>query len=206
MKLIDLSYSIENGMPTHPYDNEPTLFQDRFLEKDEYNNYCFQTGTHTGTHVDSPMHLTKSTSYISEYDLENFCGEACVLDVSEEEIIKYKDSYKEKLKNNSIVLLYTGHEKKYGQKEYYTTHPVIDFSMAEFLVESNVKLIGMDTPSPDKHPFLIHKYLFSKKMCLLENLCNLGLLLNENRIELFAFPLKIKADASLVRAVARIAY
>lgn len=204
MTLIDLSYSIENGMPIHPYDKKPKLTQDKFIVKDEYNNFWVESGTHAGTHLDSPMHLTDSANYISEYDLGRFCGEACVLDVSGEEIIGYNNEFSHRVKNKNIVLLYTGFEEKYGKKEYYTRHPVLDIGMAEFLVEKKVKLIGMDLPSPDRFPFLIHKYLLSRDVFILENLCNLKLLINKNNIEVFAFPLKIRADASWVRAVARI--
>jgi kynurenine formamidase len=38
---------------------------------------------------------------------------------------------------------------------------------------------------------------------MIENLTNLGKLVDVNEIELMAFPLKIEAEASLIRVVAR---
>lgn len=204
MKLVDLSNWIEQGMPTHPYDEKPDIIQDKFLNRDKYNNYTINAGTHIGTHIDSPMHLTESTKYIGEYELENFCGKACVIDARGMNIIKYEPQYEELIKNKDIVLLYTGFDKEYGSYNYYNSHPVIDKSFAELIVREGIKLIGMDMPSPDRYPFEIHKYLFSKGIFILENLRNLECLLNENNIEFYAFPLKIKTDASLVRAIARV--
>ncbi|TCT15630.1 putative cyclase [Natranaerovirga pectinivora] len=55
--FIDLSCTIENGMPVHPFDSEVKLYQDRFLEKNKYNNSRLETGMHAGTHIDIPRHL-----------------------------------------------------------------------------------------------------------------------------------------------------
>ncbi|GEM_PF-6446833 len=51
-KYIDLSYTIENGLSTHPYDEELKLYQNRFLVKDKYNDTKLETGMHVGTHID----------------------------------------------------------------------------------------------------------------------------------------------------------
>jgi len=204
LKLVDLSNWIEQDMPVYPSDEKPDLIQDKFLDIDKYNNFTIKTGTHVGTHIDSPMHLTNSTKFIGEYSLENFCGRACVIDARGLDIIKYVPLYDELIKNKDIVLLYTGFDTEYGSDDYYNAQPVIDISFAELLVKAGIKIIGMDTPSPDRYPFLIHKFLLSNNIFILENLRNLQSLLNEKDFEVFAFPLKIKADASLVRAVASI--
>jgi len=77
-------------------------------------------------------------------------------------------------------------------------------AFCEFLIEKKIKMLGMDTPSPDRYPFLIHKFLFKNNTYILENLTNLNLLLGEENFEVIAFPLKINADSSITRAVARL--
>ncbi|MDG5814149.1 hypothetical protein QA601_03600 [Chitinispirillales bacterium ANBcel5] len=67
-----------------------------------------------------------------------------------------------------------------------------------------VKIIGIDIPSPDKFPFEEHIKLLDNNILILENLTNLEPLLKVSKFDLFAFPLKIHAEASLVRAVAKI--
>ena len=57
-------------------------------------------------------------------------------------------------------------------------------------------------PSPDNGEFKIHKKLFENDIFILENLTNLNKLLYSEEIQIFAQPLKIQGEASLVRAIA----
>jgi kynurenine formamidase len=72
------------------------------------------------------------------------------------------------------------------------------------MVERKIKILGMDTPSPDKPPFSVHKLLLKSKIFILENLTNMEELLEAKKFEVIALPLKIKADSSISRVVARI--
>ena len=63
-------------------------------------------------------------------------------------------------------------------------------------------MIGFDMPSPDRFPFESHKMLLKNEIFILENLCNIEKLLNAKEFKIAAFPLKIEAEGSLVRAVA----
>lgn len=204
MKLIDLSHEISDNMPVYPGDPKTDLLQIKQLSEDEYNNFKLDIGMHSGTHIDSPMHLTDSKEYISELPLEPFIAEGCLLDVRDQATIRMKAEYDTLVNENSIVLLYTGFDAHYGTKEYYENSPCIDVELCRFLIDKNVKMVGMDTPSPDRYPFEIHKMLLKNSIFILENLTNLDQLLNADRFEVIAFPLKIKADSSMTRAVARI--
>lgn len=62
--------------------------------------------------------------------------------------------------------------------------------------------IGMDMPKPDNYPFEIHKLLFNNDIFIIENLTNLDKLKGVDNFQVIAFPLRIKAEASVVRAVA----
>ena len=57
-RYIDLSQDITHDMSVHPYDDKVKLYQDKFLDKDKYVNFKLETGMHSGTHIDTPMHLT----------------------------------------------------------------------------------------------------------------------------------------------------
>jgi len=204
MKIIDLSHEIHDNMPVYPGDTVTGLQQIKFLDTDMHNNHRLDINMHAGTHIDSPMHLTNCRTYISEISPESFIGEGCVLDVMGQRIINYKVEYNALVRENSIVLLYTGFDEYYGKKEYYENHPCLDTRFCEFLVRKKVRMVGMDTPSPDRYPFEIHRMLFNNNIYILENLTNLDKLLNAGRFEVIAFPLKIKADSSITRAVARV--
>lgn len=204
MKYIDLSHHIINNMPVYPGDSQVKLYQDKHLEEDGYTGYKLEIGMHAGTHIDTPMHLLKQETFINEISLDKFVGRGCLLDVRNEKIIKYKAEYADIIKENDIVILFTNYSKLYGSQEYYTNHPVISKELGSFLVEKKIKMIGIDMPSPDRYPFEIHKLFFENNILIIENLTNLNKLLEVDNFEIIAFPLKIEAEAALVRVVARI--
>ena len=204
MKYIDLSQPIYNGMPVYPGDNPAILRKERSMDKDGYCMWELCSGMHAGTHVDCPMHLIDNTAFIGEYPLEPFMGRASLIDAYGQDIIELKSEYYESVRKGEILLIYTGFDKYYGTKDYYEKHPVITENMARFLADRGAKLVGIDMPSPDRMPYKAHKMLLEHGIFILENLTGLDKLLHEEYIELFAQPLKISAEASLVRAVARV--
>lgn len=203
-KYIDLSYTIENGLSTHPYDEELKLYQNRFLIKDKYNDTKLETGMHVGTHIDVVSHMLDSNVLIDDYPADKFIGKGCLLDVRNQDVIKMKKMYLDIVEKDSIVLLYTGFENQFGCDDYFNCHPIVEKELAEFFIDRNIKMIGMDLPSPDKYPFQVHKMLLEKDILIIENMKNIGSLLNVDEFEIIALPLKIKAEASPVRVVARI--
>ncbi|OPZ88599.1 MAG: Kynurenine formamidase [Firmicutes bacterium ADurb.Bin419] len=204
MEIIDLSHEIYDNMPVYPGDSKTGLLQVKYLKDDKYNNHRLDTNMHAGTHIDSPMHLTERKEYISKLSLNSFIGDGCLLDVRNQPTIGMKAEYEALIKDNSVVLLYTGYDIHYGTKVYYENHPCVDVEFCEFLIKKQIKMVGMDLPSPDRYPFQVHKMLFENSIYIIENLTNLDRLLNVEKFEIIAFPLKIKADSSMTRAVARI--
>lgn len=201
-RFIDLSQDIIDSMPVYPGDDAVTLYQNKCLDKDGYTSFNLGIGMHGGTHIDTPMHLINHETFINEIPLDRFAGKGCLLDVRNEKIIGFKQEYIDIVKENDIVLLFTNYSEYYGRDEYYTNHPVISEDLADFLIEKNIKMLGIDMPSPDMYPFEIHKKMFKHNILILENLANLSDLINADSFEIIAFPLKIRAEASLVRAVA----
>jgi kynurenine formamidase len=204
MELIDLTHPISDGMPVYPSDSPVRLFQEKVLEKDHYNNFRLETNLHAGTHIDSPMHLTNSPHSIDTFPLETFIGNACVLDVRGSKEIAYQSDFEEKVKENDIVLLFTGHDREFGKDGYFEKYPAVDKALAEFFISKKIKMLGIDAPSPDYFPFEIHKLLFDQNILIIENLTNLGKLISKKNVGVMALPLKLRADSSLVRVVARV--
>ncbi|NMB96174.1 MAG: cyclase family protein [Clostridiaceae bacterium] len=203
-KLIDLSQIIDDNMPVYPGDIRTNLFQVKYSSVNGYNDHRLDTGMHAGTHIDSPMHITDSKEYIYEAPLESFIAKGCILDVRNQPVIEMKAEYKKLVKDYSIVLLYTGYDKFYGTARYYLEHPVVDLSLCKFLLSKNIKMLGIDMPSPDRYPFEINKFFFENRIFILENLTNLEKLVGVTDFEVIALPMRIKADSSMTRAIARI--
>ncbi len=203
-EFVDLSYTIEAGISAYPGDDDLKLYQNRFLDKDKYNDTRLETGMHVGTHIDVASHIMKSNVVISDYPADKFFGKGCLLDVRNQDAIGIKDEYWDIVEESSIILLYTGFENKFGSAEYFKNHPVVEEELADLFIDKKIKMLGMDLPSPDQYPFSIHKKLLGNDILIIENLRNLGLLVNIEKFEVIALPLKIRAEASLARVVARV--
>lgn len=204
MKIIDLSHTIVDDLPVYPGDVPVSLKHKRTLEIDTYNAFMFKSSQHVGTHVDMPMHMLSDERTADKFVIDSFIGNGVLLDVRGENEIKYKQEYNRLISSGDIVLLYTGYSDCFEHECYFTDHPVVLQSLAEFFIERRIKMIGMDLPSPDKRPFNIHKILMLRGIFIMENNTNLAALKDYPSFEVEAVPLKIQAEASLVRAFARV--
>jgi len=75
---------------------------------------------------------------------------------------------------------------------------------AEFMVERKIKILGMDTPSPDKPPFPVHRLLLKNEIFHPRKSRNLEALLDVEKFEVIALPLNIKLTVSILRVVAKV--
>ncbi len=232
-RYIDLSWPISNGMPVYPGDSAVQLIDMNVGKKDVvYEQYVLNMSLHAGTHIDGPAHvradskknMTTRVTYISDISLDRCAGNGCILDVHDMHSIGYDPMYESMVHENDVVLLYTGYAAQYGSAEYYAKHPVITKQLAQFFVDKKVRCVGIDAPSVEKVfdsdviaknfdtisaakiEILsdIHTLLLASNILILENLRNLDKLIDVMQCEVFFFPLKIAADSSPVRVVARI--
>lgn len=83
MRVIDISRTISPDMEMYPGDTPPKTTRISRLEQgDPYNLSRIVMGTHTGTHVDPPLHFIKDGAGIDEIPLEMLACRARVLDLS----------------------------------------------------------------------------------------------------------------------------
>ncbi len=83
MKVIDISRTIQADMEMYPGDNGPQITKVSGLDEgDSYNISRMTLGTHTGTHVDPPLHLIRDGAGIDMLPMNTFVGNARVLDLS----------------------------------------------------------------------------------------------------------------------------
>jgi len=204
MKIIDISHILSDETPNYPGDYELSLTKRTTLERDCYTSYLLSTCQHTGTHIDMPMHLLPDDRMASDFPADRFIGKGVLLDVRGEELIAMKPRYERMVEKDSIVLLYTGFDQQYNSESYFTNHSTVSEELTNFLLSRKIKILGMDMPGPDYPPFPVHKALLANEIFILENLANLQDLLAIDSFEVMALPLKIKAEASFVRAVCKI--
>ena len=215
-KIIDLSFPIHEGMTTFPAHWHPlveiTQLGRHGLENRETRKLVF--GTHTGTHIDAPLHFIPKGQSIDRIPLERFMGKAAVINLtpipSQHELSLSELKRKVGKAKNEILLLRTDWSLKWEDKTYYTHYPYLSLEATKWLVKRQTKLLGLDTPSPDnpnhnRHAKLDspnHKLLLGKDVILVEYLCNLAAI-HSSEVNFLAMPLKIRnGDGSPTRCVA----
>ncbi len=199
--IIDLTHPITSQMPHHPYDDPATINQTRLLHTHHYNDHQLTTGMHVGTHIDGPAHLLNNPLTIAQFPARYFIGQGVLIDARDKKI----DASLLKniaLKPDSIVLVLTGHNKKFGTTSYFSDYPILHHDFAQELIKHKINLLGIDTPSPDIHPFEVHKMLLQRNILIIENLTNIEGLVGIPQFTIAALPLNIEANAAPARVVA----
>ncbi|HEV8601144.1 MAG TPA: cyclase family protein [Patescibacteria group bacterium] len=202
-KYIDLTQTFDSDMPVYPGNWKPELKQVATIEKDGWSDYEIKTGVHIGTHMDGPLHMIANGKKISEINPENFFGRGILIDARGKERIDASFLENTNTQAGYIVLVLTGFGQKFHDADYYEKYPELTEDFAQKLVELKVKMVGTDTPTPDRPPFAVHKILLSKEILILENLSNLEQLIDK-QFEVIALPLKFNVDSALARVVAKI--
>jgi kynurenine formamidase len=203
MKLIDLTHTFDANMPVYPGDPTPELKQIAFIGEHGYNDYCLHTGMHVGTHMDAPLHMIPKGAFMSQIPASQFFGPGRLIDARGRERVTAELLENIPLEKGDIVLVLTGWYKHFRSSDYYEAFPEIAPEFAQRLVAAGVSILGLDTPTPDKPPFPVHKILLSKNVLIIENLNDLELLLGVDQFEVIAAPVKFHCEAAPVRVIAR---
>lgn len=199
--LIDLSVDLNEKTPVYPGDPETKLAPAGTHEKSGYQDHYLSVGTHVGTHMDAPSHMIPGGKNLDAFPLEKFSGRGVYVRVEgayDIEAVKALD-----IREGDIVLFHTGMSDVYHSPDYYEKYPAIPEELAAWLVKKKVKMVGVDTCSPDYPPFAVHKLLLSGEVLIIENLTNLAPLAGKE-FKVHAFPIKLQADGAPVRVVAEI--
>jgi kynurenine formamidase len=165
----------------------------------------FAKDPHTGTHLDAPAYLLKSHRTINDFGLKSFFSDAVILDlthtkpgeaVDDEDLEAAEEAAGLALREGEVAIVYTGCVAK--------PHAYLSENAAQYLEFKRVRIVGIDAPSIDSstaRDLPAHHTLLRRGILVLEGLCNLGEV-DLPRFRLAAFPLKVDAPTSPVRAVA----
>jgi len=165
----------------------------------------FAKDAHAGTHLDAPAYLLKGKRTINDFGLESFFSDAVILDLShtkpgeavdDEDLEAAEEEAGLALREGEVAIVYTGCVAK--------PHAYLSENAAQYLEFKRVRMVGIDAPSIDSstaRDLSAHLTLLRKDILVLEGLCNLGEV-DVSRFRLAAFPLKVNAPTSPVRALA----
>jgi arylformamidase len=205
----DITQIIRPEMPVYPGEPAPE-FQPYFrIGKDKVNVTKLVLSSHTGTHVDAPVHFIPGANGIDAVPLDRYIGEALTIDVSDRGPgISASDleQHSSEVKAGDIVLLYTGTSNRQSS----TTQVQTDFSYlepsgAQWIVDQGVKCVGIDSFSMENYGFkkgLSHEKLLSNGVGIIEGLNSELQQFVGKRAFLVCLPLPLNGiDGSPARAV-----
>jgi arylformamidase len=171
--------------------------------------------THTGTHVDAPLHVDPDGVAIDGLPLDTFAGPALVVDLSAAPHLVEADDIDAAIRRAVAaepaappiggierLLLHTGCDWSGG---FPSRWRALSAEAAAWCGERGIRLVGTDAPSvdpADSTGLAAHLALAESGVAILESLALAGI--EPGRYALIAFPLRwIGADASPVRAALR---
>ena len=212
MKVIDLTLTISEEIPTFPGSPQPNFINWETLEKDGYNLELLFLSSHTGTHIDAPYHFLKKGQKIHQIVTRRLVTEAILIkirkvanqSITKDDIQKFERKYG-KIDDGSTVIFHTGWQKNLKKESYFLRNPGLAVSAAKYLASKKINLVGIDSPSIDlgkDSKFSVHHILAKSGILIVENLTNLEKI-NSEMFHLIVAPLKLKnATGSPVRAMA----
>ena len=211
MKIIDLTHTISQNMPVYPGTESPKLEVANTYEQHGFKETLLTMFSHTGTHMDAPAHLFAHRTNLDIFPPEQFVGRGLVIDCSDLQegqriTMKYIDNVKEKANQAQFLLFHTGWDKQWGTNSYFGDYPYITEEVAEYIICSKKKGIGLDLIGLDPiwdENLTMHQKLFAETdIVIIENLTRLEEIGNELFI-FCALPLKYEnSDGAPVRAIA----
>lgn len=154
--FYELSHPWEHNQPVLPGFDELIMFRSVNHAKHGVMSQKFKTVMHTSTHVNAPIHLVQGGAGCGEVDMDRFFGTGVVLSVPKGkwELVTADDlgKFDSAVNADDIVLINTGWHHNYADSQEYFGHsPGLSESAARWLVDKQVKMVGVDTPQVD-HP------------------------------------------------------
>ena len=211
-KAVDLTHELANGMPIYPGDPSPSFERSATIEKNGVNLTKLTLGSHTGTHTDAPIHFISGGEPIDQIPVKSFIGEALVVDLSKTKAIgsgilpSDLQEFDSQIKDDDIVLLYTGSSDKWGDPAVNTNYTYCTKEAADYFVSKKVRAVGIDFLSIEKFKAtepIVHKTLLKNGIYIIESLSSALKQFSGQRILLISLPIKLEnGDGAPSRSIA----
>ena len=205
-KVIDLTLPINKEL------SGVSIEQAKTLSKDGWNATTLHLYSHSGTHMDAPMHFEVNDQTMDMIPVCRLISEAWVVDLTqiqprESITIAHLQAVEDKVQKGQSILLHTGWSKRLGTDTYRNELPRISPELAHWLGDKGVNLLGVEPPSVADVNNLeevteIHTILMQNDIVIIEGLTNLEELSME-KVTLIALPLKVtQGDGAPARVIA----
>lgn len=152
MRIYDITLPMKNDMVTYPGD--PVFTKEQVCSVAEgaganLSRYTF--GSHTGTHLDSPLHMFGKGEGVDDTPLDRLIGEAHVYDAGEADVLTKNVLATFSYEGVTRVLFKTKNSRTLLEEQAFnTSHVAFDEEGARFLVEQGIEVVGIDYLSVER--------------------------------------------------------
>jgi arylformamidase len=158
---------------------------------------------HIGTHIEVPLHCLKQGADLAEVPVEQFVGDAVILDLTAAEAeggvtleqVQAAASTAGGIREGDIVFC------RMGKTKYFST------ASLQWLIDQGIKLMGVDSGGVElvhdkTHANVNHLLLFRAGISVIENLAHMDQL-SQSRVKAYALPVPVRGlDAFPLRVIA----
>ena len=206
-RWIDISVPLRNAMAHWPGDPPVNIERVKDIENgDSANLSVISMGTHTGTHMDAPLHFIQKGNGIDRMPLDAAIGRARIIEIQDTESIKPEELFQHRIRRGERILFKTRNSSSVWQKnEFIEDYVFISDEAAGFLVERDVRVVGVDYLSVGSFArggSYVHKKLLGGGAWIIEGL-DLSRV-SGGKYDMVCLPLRLEqGDGSPARVVLR---
>ena len=202
---IDVSVPLRTGMVHWP-DNPPVRIE-RMLDIEHghaANVSTISMGSHTGTHMDAPLHFVRGGKGLDEMPLDAVIGRARVIEVHDPESVNPYDLRPHEIRSGERILFKTRNSARVWWKDAFSEDFVyISKEAARYLAACAVRTVGIDYLSVGgflRDGVETHQALLEAGIWIIEGL-DLSRV-EPGEYELICLPLKVeRSDGAPARAI-----
>jgi kynurenine formamidase len=154
--FYELSHEWGHNVPTLPGFDDVKLHRASTHAKNGVMATRMRTVMHSGTHVNSPLHLIQRGPGVGDIALDRFFGSGVVLSIPKGQWERVTAADLENaapaIAADDIVVVVTGWHRRYSESiDYFGHAPGLATDAAQWLCSKGAKLVAVDTPQID-HP------------------------------------------------------
>lgn len=195
-KILDVTRTLSPDTVAYAGDTVPDFRQQ---DAGVYLISSLTMSSHSGTHIDAPIHYLKTGMTVDEIPPEKLIGKCRVIDLSHTSGKITRSDLEGKIRGAERVLIRT----KYSEmNSFIENYSCLDMSAAKLLTEEGIQCVGIDSLSIEEFQCdgSVHRELLGKG-CIVIELLDLSKVA-PGEYTLVALPLKLKKmDGSPARVV-----
>jgi arylformamidase len=149
-KIHDVTLPIVPGLPAFPGDPPPAVETLQRAGESPFGLARLTLTTHSGTHVDAPLHFVPGGTSVDLLPLEILMGKTRVVEIQSRERVERAELEALDLRDDLRVLLKTRMSGQLLRAGFQEDHVYLTGDAALYLAQAGLKLVGFDYLSLDR--------------------------------------------------------